>query len=419
MGAARSTASSRRWPSPSERGPRGGDPRARRPRCARWHALQRPARRPARDRARRRARAALGSARARSASTCRAGSSRRSSCAPCRRRSRASSGSSSPRRPAGAGLVAAAARLLGLDEVWALGGPPAIAALAYGTESIPTRRQDRRAGQRLRERGEAAGLARRRDRPARRARPRSSCSPDRAPTPRSPSSSSRPRREHGPGRRVPRRRRGRRPRGGAGRGRGARARAPRAPRRRRGGARLAGSETRALCSSGRGRPWPPATTRPAANHVLPTGGWARAVGGLGLETFLKPITVQRADGRRARCAAAHGRGARRGRGHAGARGGGAAMRALAGGVRAVPLGAVDERDRRGRRASTRSRSSASTGTCRPLPSPTARPGAIAAALAGRQRATRTAGIPELVDGDRRATRASSRRTSCSARAPTT
>ena len=30
-----------------------------------------------------------------------------------------------------------------------------------------------------------------------------------------------------------------------------------------------------------------------ANHVLPTGGWARSVGGLGLETFLKPITTQR------------------------------------------------------------------------------------------------------------------------------
>jgi histidinol dehydrogenase len=29
------------------------------------------------------------------------------------------------------------------------------------------------------------------------------------------------------------------------------------------------------------------------NHVLPTGGWARSVGGLGLETFMKPITVQR------------------------------------------------------------------------------------------------------------------------------
>jgi histidinol dehydrogenase len=29
------------------------------------------------------------------------------------------------------------------------------------------------------------------------------------------------------------------------------------------------------------------------NHVLPTGGWARAVGGIGLETFLKPMTIQR------------------------------------------------------------------------------------------------------------------------------
>jgi histidinol dehydrogenase len=30
-----------------------------------------------------------------------------------------------------------------------------------------------------------------------------------------------------------------------------------------------------------------------ANHVLPTGGRARSTGGLGLETFLKPVTVQR------------------------------------------------------------------------------------------------------------------------------
>jgi histidinol dehydrogenase len=29
------------------------------------------------------------------------------------------------------------------------------------------------------------------------------------------------------------------------------------------------------------------------NHVLPTNGWARSVGGLGIETFLKPVTVQR------------------------------------------------------------------------------------------------------------------------------
>jgi histidinol dehydrogenase len=39
--------------------------------------------------------------------------------------------------PSGAGVVARAAELLGIAEVWAVGGPPAIAALAYGTETIP------------------------------------------------------------------------------------------------------------------------------------------------------------------------------------------------------------------------------------------------------------------------------------------
>jgi len=29
------------------------------------------------------------------------------------------------------------------------------------------------------------------------------------------------------------------------------------------------------------------------NHVLPTNGWARSIGGLGLETFMKPVTIQR------------------------------------------------------------------------------------------------------------------------------
>jgi histidinol dehydrogenase len=29
------------------------------------------------------------------------------------------------------------------------------------------------------------------------------------------------------------------------------------------------------------------------NHVLPTGGWAKTCGGLGTETFLKPVTIQR------------------------------------------------------------------------------------------------------------------------------
>jgi len=43
-------------------------------------------------------------------------------------------------------------------------------------------------------------------------------------------------------------------------------------------------------------PWSPVPAGDYAtggNHVLPTGGWARSVGGLGIETFLKPITTQR------------------------------------------------------------------------------------------------------------------------------
>src|SRR5918996_1244646 len=38
--------------------------------------------------------------------------------------------------PDGAGLVARVAELLGLNEVWEVGGPQAVAALAYGTETI-------------------------------------------------------------------------------------------------------------------------------------------------------------------------------------------------------------------------------------------------------------------------------------------
>ncbi len=43
-------------------------------------------------------------------------------------------------------------------------------------------------------------------------------------------------------------------------------------------------------------PWSPVAAGDYAtggNHVLPTNGWARSVGGLGLETFLKPLTIQR------------------------------------------------------------------------------------------------------------------------------
>ena len=145
------------------------------------------------------------------------------------------------------------------------------------------RRQDRRPRQRLRERGEARG---------RRATCRSTCPAGR---PRSSSlGNGDPRlvelelaaqREHGPSavcrdRRRPSRRRS--------------AIAPEhlvllgdaeryADRVRNAGAVFVG-------------PWSPVAAGDYAtggNHVLPTNGWARSVGGLGLETFLKPVTVQR------------------------------------------------------------------------------------------------------------------------------
>ena len=70
--------------------------------------------------------------------------------------------------PSGAAAVAAAAALLGIDEVWAIGGAQAIAAMAYGTESIAPGRQDLRTRRGSGQRREAAGQPRRRDRPARR-----------------------------------------------------------------------------------------------------------------------------------------------------------------------------------------------------------------------------------------------------------
>ncbi len=44
---------------------------------------------------------------------------------------------------------------------------------------------------------------------------------------------------------------------------------------------------------GRYAPVPAGDYATGANHVLPTGGWARSSGGLGLEAFMKPTTVQR------------------------------------------------------------------------------------------------------------------------------
>jgi histidinol dehydrogenase len=191
--------------------------------------------------------------------------------------------------PSGAGTVAAAARLLGVEEVWALGGAQAVAALAYGTESIE--RVDKIVGPGNAWVNEAKLLVSRDvaiDLPA------------------------------GPSEVVVL----------AGRGadravaelelaaQGEHADAvcrlveadgdleaaldeverlapehvlllgdaeSLAPRVRNAGAVFVGRFSAVAAGD----------YATGGNHVLPTGGWARSIGGLGLETFLKPVTIQR------------------------------------------------------------------------------------------------------------------------------
>jgi histidinol dehydrogenase len=192
--------------------------------------------------------------------------------------------------PSGAPLIAAAAEVLGLDEVWALGGPQAIAALAYGTESIP--RVDKIVGPGSAYVNEAKLLVSRDvaiDLPA---------GPSevlvlagRGAEPEIAELELAAQAEHGPDSVC-----------WVIEANGdleaalaeAEAAAPEhlvllgeaealAPRVRNAGAVFVGR-------------WSPVAAGDYAtggNHVLPTGGWARSVGGLGLETFLKPVTVQR------------------------------------------------------------------------------------------------------------------------------
>ena len=333
-------------------------------RVRRWHEAQRPARPDARGRARRRARASLGAARLGRASTSRAGSSRRSSCAPCLRGPRASSASSSSRRREGAGLVAAAAELLGIDEVWAVGG----AAGDRRARVRPTaRRQDRRPGERVRQRGEARSSPATSRSTCPPARPRSSSCSAAAATARSPSSSSQRRREHGHDA-VCEHRRGDdldvalQSVDGSRRSTSCcsarRSRSP--PRISNAGAVFVGATRRSRA----------ATMRPAATTSFrPAAGRARS-GGLGLETFLKPVTVQRltpeglalvrptvealaaVEGMTAHAAAVR------------------AVRALARPSSSRTRGRRRRRSSRAAPGSIRSRSSASTATSPPLPLPT-------------------------------------------------
>ena len=71
--------------------------------------------------------------------------------------------------PNGSAAVAAAAALLGIDEVWAIGGAQAIAAMAYGTESIAAVDKIFGPGSGRGQRRQAPRQPRRRDRPAGRA----------------------------------------------------------------------------------------------------------------------------------------------------------------------------------------------------------------------------------------------------------
>jgi histidinol dehydrogenase len=193
--------------------------------------------------------------------------------------------------PAGAPAVAAAARLLGLEEVWALGGPQAIGALAYGTATIP--RVDKIVGPGSRYVNEAKLLVSRDvpiDLPAGPSEVVVLAGRDADPAIARLELAAQA--EHGPDSVA-------RVVSANGDVEGALAEVERlapehlvllgadvehlAPRIRNAGSVFVGASS----------PVAAGDYATGANHVLPTNGWARAVGGLGLETFMKPVTVQR------------------------------------------------------------------------------------------------------------------------------
>jgi histidinol dehydrogenase len=193
--------------------------------------------------------------------------------------------------PSGAGAVARAAALLGIEEVWALGGPPAIAAFAYGTESIA--KVDKICGPGNAHVNEAKLAVAREvaiDLPAGPSEVvvLASADADRRIVELELAAQA----EHGPDSvcRVV-----------SVDGDPERALAEveaLAPEH----LVLIGEEAEALAGRIRNAgslfvgPWSAVAAgdyATGANHVLPTGGRASAIGGLGLETFLKPLTVQR------------------------------------------------------------------------------------------------------------------------------
>jgi histidinol dehydrogenase len=197
--------------------------------------------------------------------------------------------------PDGAGRIARAAELLGVDEVWAVGGPHAIAALAYGTDSIP--RVDKIVGPGNAYVNEAKLLVSSDvaiDLPA--GPSEVLVVADTAVDPRVVELELAAQQEHGPECSC----RAIELNGDADRVLAEiDAAAPEhlvllgeaealAPRVRNAGAIFVGRDS----------PVAAGDYATGGNHVLPTAGWARSVGGLGIETFLKPVTTQRlsADG---------------------------------------------------------------------------------------------------------------------------
>ena len=152
------------------------------------------------------------------------------------------------------------------------------------------------------------------------------------------------------------------------------------------------------------------------NHVLPTGGWARSLGGLGLETFLKPVTIQRLTPEGLRVRAAGRRGARRRRGNARARGGGAPMRELS--QEFTGYGWAPSTADIARLAGIHPMEVVRfDGNVAAAPLPSSRPGTIAGRARARSTPTRTAATRSCSTRSP-GTRASRRRTSSSARART-
>ena len=191
--------------------------------------------------------------------------------------------------PAGAAVVNAAARLLGIDEVWAVGGAHAIAALAYGTGSIA--RVDKIVGPGNAYVNEAKLLVSRDvaiDLPAGpsevvvvlgRGADREIAQLELA-----------AQAEHGAGTVCELVDGGDLERALA----EVERRAPEHVVLLGAAAALAGRIRNAgAVFVGESSPVASGDYATGGNHVLPTSGWARSVGGLGLETFLKPVTVQR------------------------------------------------------------------------------------------------------------------------------